>query len=276
MQRTLFLLVIFFMLTGCAPAATPSPTATPTIAPPTQPTAAETSTPTQTPATATETATATPEILAPITIVTDLEHLSQADVVADGQEAAYAKRILAAYQSGQIEKFDSSLTAPKIEIGGINEKNIMLDRLGHHSIILPHLEDYDNYDAVNVKPRPERIVDFVQDGQGGYRVIQLWLQKDGTPGLVWYHIPKNTNVAYSDFEGILSGKYYNEAVLPGEFKNKGWCTNLTGDAPSCATLMAPENVAARRAALQEWVDTGFIPQAMQDGTIQFPLSRIPF
>jgi len=276
MQRTLFLLVIFFMLTGCAPAATPSPTATPTIAPPTQPTAAETSTPTQTPATATETATATPEILAPITIVTDLEHLSQADVVADGQEAAYAKRILAAYQSGQIEKFDSSLTAPKIEIWGINEKNIMLDRLGHHSIILPHLEDYDNYDAVNVKPRPERIVDFVQDGQGGYRVIQLWLQKDGTPGLVWYHIPKNTNVAYSDFEGILSGKYYNEAVLPGEFKNKGWCTNLTGDAPSCATLMAPENVAARRAALQEWVDTGFIPQAMQDGTIQFPLSRIPF
>jgi len=276
MQRTLFLLVIFFMLTGCAPAATPSPTATPTIAPPTQPTAAETSTPTQTPATATETATATatPEILAPITIVTDLEHLSQADVVADGQEAAYAKRILAAYQS--IEKFDSSLTAPKIEIWGINEKNIMLDRLGHHSIILPHLEDYDNYDAVNVKPRPERIVDFVQDGQGGYRVIQLWLQKDGTPGLVWYHIPKNTNVAYSDFEGILSGKYYNEAVLPGEFKNKGWCTNLTGDAPSCATLMAPENVAARRAALQEWVDTGFIPQAMQDGTIQFPLSRIPF
>jgi len=276
MQRTLFLLVIFFMLTGCAPAATPSPTATPTIAPPTQPTAAETSTPTQTPATATETATATPEILAPITIVTDLEHLSQADVVADGQEAAYAKRILAAYQSGQIEKFDSSLTAPKIEIWGINEKNIMLDRLGHHSIILPHLEDYDNYDAVNVKPRPERIVDFVQDGQGGYRVIQLWLQKDGTPGLVWYHIPKNTNVAYSDFEGILSGKYYNEAVLPGEFKNKGWCTNLTGDAPSCATLMAPENVAARRAALQEWVDTGFIPQAMQDGTIQFPLSHISF
>ena len=263
-------------LAACAapiPAATftPAPTSAPTETP-IPPTA------TQTPAPPTETATATvtPEILAPITIVTDLEHLSQADVVADGQEAAYAKRILAAYQSGQIEKFDSSLTAPKIEIWGINEKNIMLDRLGHHSIILPHLEDYDNYDAVNVKPRPERIVDFVQDGQGGYRVIQLWLQKDGTPGLVWYHIPKNTNVAYSDFEGILSGKYYNEAVLPGEFKNKGWCTNLTGDAPSCATLMAPENVAARRAALQEWVDTGFIPQAMQDGTIQFPLSRIPF
>jgi len=104
----------------------------------------------------------------------------------------------------------------------------------------------------------------------------LWLQKDGTVGIVWYHKPKNTNVAYSDFEGILSGKYYNEAVLPGEFKNKGWCANLTGDAPACAVLMTKENVDARRDALQEWANTGFIPQRVQDGTIQFPLSRILF
>jgi len=153
MQRTLFLLVIFFMLTGCAPAATPSPTATPTIAPPTQPTAAETSTPTQTPATATETATATPEILAPITIVTDLEHLSQADVVADGQEAAYAKRILAAYQSGQIEKFDSSIVPPKIKMG---DAHALRDSLGWRSDFVPALGEYsiESYSAAAIKARP--------------------------------------------------------------------------------------------------------------------------
>jgi hypothetical protein len=269
MKQILFSLMIFFMLTSCAPAATPLPTATPTIAPPTQPPATETPTPT---ATVEATATVTPEVLAPITIVNNLELLSQADVVADGQEAEYAKRVLAAYDSGQIENFSNSIVSPITEMIN-NRDNLMMNRLGQGSIFWPHLE---KYDVTNIKARPVREVTLVQDGQGGYRVIQLWKQKDGTPGIVWYHKPKETSVAYGKFEEILSGQLPTVVIVPGEFKDRGSCSNLTGDAASCAVLMTPENVAAIKAALQEWVDTGFIPQVMQNGTIQFPMGSRGF
>ena len=258
MQRTLFLLVIFFMLTGCAPAATPSPTATPTIAPPTQPTAAETSTPTQTPATATETATATPEILAPITIVTDLEHLSQADVVADGQEADYVKRILAAYQSGQIENFSDKAVPPILG----------LDKYG--------LNFPDRSVLADINTRPMMGLTIVQDGNGGYKIIELWMQKDRTPGVVWGKVPKN----YQYLPKLLKNIFGKDpkrflSTFDGEnVKTTQSCQSGYGDTEgsTCRAYTAPDNVKLRNQAMDDWINSGFIPQEIQNGKIWFLLT----
>ena len=240
-------------LAACAapiPAATftPAPTSAPTETP-IPPTA------TQTPAPPTETATATvtPEILAPITIVTDLEHLSQADVVADGQEADYVKRIMAAYKSGQIENF-SDKAAPPI---------LRLDKYGLNFPDRSVLED--------INTRPMMGLTIVQDGNGSYKIIELWMQKDRTPGVVWGKVPKNYKYLPKLLEDIF-GKDPKRflSTFDGDFvKTTQSCQSAYGDTEgsTCRAYTAPDNVKLRNQAMDDWINSGFIPPEIQDGKV---------
>ena len=259
----ILLLTVTVFSASLAACAAPIPAATFTPAPTSAPTETPippTATQTPAPPTETATATATPEILAPITIVTDLEHLSQADVVADGQEADYVKRIMAAYKSGQIENFSDKAVPP---------------------ILVPGRFGFDFADhgvLADINTRPMMALTIVQDGNGGYKIIELWMQKDRTPGVVWGKVPKNyqylpTLLKYifdKDPKGFLT-------IFDGEHvKTTQSCQSGYGDTEgsTCRAYTAPDNVKLRNQAMDDWINSGFIPQEIQNGKIWFLLTTV--
>jgi len=267
MFRKLFLTVLVFALSACqagssapaAPTLTPAPTQNPTSTPAPE-------------ATATATETPTPEVLQPITIVEDLKDLSQADVVKDGEQADYAKRVLAAYKRGEIKNFDPKIVPPEMYLGNGGVFTI----IGIRSAIA---FDWKNYDMTNGRPMEGATI--VQDGQGGIRVIQLWLQKDGTPGIVWYHLTKEFIKANPKIDISTVHKIFNLqpqfAVFPMEFKDERSCQLMGGyetrSASFCRDYMSKENVDLRNKAIQEWIDSGFVPWEIQSGQIEFQALR---
>jgi len=257
----ILLLTVTVFSASLAACAAPIPAATFTPAPTSAPT--ETPIPpaaTQTPAPPTETATApaTPEILAPITIVTDLEHLSQADVVADGQEADYVKRIMAAYKSGQIENF-SDKAVPPILVHGRYILNF-----ADHGVL------------ADINTRPMMGLTIVQDGNGGYKIIELWMQKDRTPGVVWGKVPKNYKYLPKLLEDIFGKdpKRFLSTFDGDSVKTTQSCQSAYGDTEgsTCRAYTAPDNVKLRNQAMDDWINSGFIPPEIQDGKIWFLLT----
>ncbi|MBI2758987.1 MAG: hypothetical protein HYX49_09940 [Chloroflexi bacterium] len=249
-------LALSFLLAACG-----ATVVIPTVSQPA--TATETETATATP---TETVTATPtsEILNPIKIVTNLEQLSQADVVRDGEEAEYAKRVLAAYKNGQIENFSKDV-APAVFDSTDNSR--FRNKYGYGSDFGFNIFDYN---LRNFAERPLKSVTLVQDGDGGYRVIQIWLQKGRSVGIVWYHMTKDA--LKSEMAPYVVKYLFEDSsaiILPNDFKNEKTCRASVRDASFCKEFMSEENIAARNKIMEAWVKNGTVPEEIQNGQIQF-------
>lgn len=283
MERRDFLKATPFILTGlaagCATAGKElKATITPTIVTPTETT---TPTPTEAPtATATEVPIPT-ETLEPIHIIASEADLANADTVLDGQTAEYAKRVLAAYQRGEIKNFDPSIAPAAIQ--DPYDTNYFFNDIYFYGKYGegPYIELYRNDANADLSKRPVKDVTVTKDGEGGLRYLQLWLQKDGTPGLVWYHASKEEVKTWANFytnrifEVIASTGKYPTMLLPIKYKDAPSCVRGFGLADimkkPCQAYMEPELTSKRDAAIQKWLKTGSIPSEIQNGEIEFML-----
>ena len=115
---------------------------------------------------------------------------------------------------------------------------------------------------------------IVQDGNGSYKIIELWMQKDRTPGVVWGKVPKNYQYLPKLLKYVF-GKDPKEFLTILNSNDAQICQSLFGDTEgsTCRTYTAPDNVKLRNQAMDDWIKTGFIPQEIQDGKIWLLLVR---
>lgn len=120
-------------------------------------------------------------------------------------------------------------------------------------------------------------VTVVKDGEGGFRIIQIWLQKDKDPGLVWYKIPKERvaeepNYTIRFINSIFGNPKVERILLPEMFKDASSCQVWWRSEQLksvCESYMIPEIKSQRDTAIQKWISSGIIPQEIQNGELEF-------
>jgi hypothetical protein len=193
--------------------------------------------------------------LAPVKIVTSLAEIAQADVVADGQQGDYAKRILAAYANKEIPNFDP--TIPFLPLGDVTKNPILFDQEGSAAAVMIPVGGYGE------GRRPNIGATMVSDGgAGGVRIAQLWWQKkDGVPGVgvAWYHFTAEyvhaNPTALRKIVTIMFEVKPDSYMVPAAYKDVHGCESnrglTTGIETFCTAYMQPDAVALRAKLAEE-------------------------
>ena len=264
MKNVILISLLLILLAACA-APVASPTATVTVLPSASPLPSATATETLTPS-PTGTPTATP--LPPITLVTSREQMYQhPETLPDGSTPEKRKEIAATilqmYKDGQIPNF-----GPDVQPYIPTRQRINNSAGKFQSFFIPE----NSADWNDVSKRPIMGVTIVSGGEGVYYAVQL-VKQEGTnvPGLIWYELSKPEN---TDWEIIhLLNQDSSGMARPLLVKGAG-CNEVFGKA-LCTQYFDPAVVEAQTKAVDEFVATRRIPDAMNNGDVIFLMMRGP-
>jgi hypothetical protein len=150
---------------------------------------------------------------------------------------------------------------------------------GWQSMIVAQPEDFQQKNWKDQNKRPVIPNGFPDKDGLGVWLPQIWLQQDNTYGVVWYLIPQSWfNVGLESAAEIL--KWFTEydpmdqggnaLPVPIDFSKIDYCLEITAMPEleaACADMVA--NRAERRAAVTTMVESGTIPEKIQNGDMWF-------
>jgi len=264
MKSVILISILLILLAACA-APMASPTATVTVLPSASPLPSATATETLTPS-PTGTPTVTP--LPPITLVTSREQMYQhPETLPDGSTPEKRKEIAATilqmYKDGQIPSF-----GPDVQPYIPTRDRINNSANKFQDFFIPE----NSADWNDVSKRPVMGVTIVSGGEGVYYVVQL-VKQEGTnvPGLIWYQVstPENSGYELARLFNEVPGSMINPLLVKGT-----GCNEVFGKA-LCTQYLAPAVVEAQTEAVNEFVATRRIPDAMNNGDVIFLMMRGP-